>query len=622
MAILNLEWTSQSADVKVTIEGGPMEYSNDGGSIWQQLNPGVDIILAPGVGPYILKEQMACTVTRCGFTDHDCSANLTGDMTASGGTLTNANQMFFNCSGLNALDVSALNTSEVTSAISMFYNFKGTSLDVSNFDTRKCTTMQTMFNECTNLTTLDVSSFNTTLVTTMLGMFSGCASLISLDLIAFNTENVLSMSSMFADCTSLTEVDVSRFNTSGVTIMVQMFSGCRSLIGIDISSFDTNQTTAMTGMFANCVSLECLSNLNTIGAINGRGGIFVNCISLQRPEAIFQSALQTPTTGVGGSNWVSGIACPPPVDPLVIKWMSQSSDTRVTIENADMYYSNDGGATYSTLTPGTQPLPVGFGPYSLIEVVKGSVSRCAFDDASCSSNFEGSMEVYGGALTSMEGMFFECKGLTTLDVTNLNTEWVRNMKDAFSGLSGLTQLNTSNFNTESVEDMSGMFNGCSGLISIDVSSFNTSIVNDMSSMFAGCNEMTALDVTGFDTTAVIDMSYMFWACFKLLSIDLSSFDASLVLNTTQMFSQCCTLAYLDLSSFNTSGVANMKAMFWKSSSLVCITNIDSTGAFAPGGRDNMFTDCDALVRPEPGKQDIIMGAGGANWINPDPCPQP
>ena len=42
----------------------------------------------------------------------------------------------------------------------------------------------------------------------------------------------------------------------------------------------------------------------------------------------------------------------------------------------------------------------------------------------------------------------------------------------------LTSLNLSNFNTNNVYNMSGMFNRCSSLISLDLSNFNTNNVNN------------------------------------------------------------------------------------------------------------------------------------------------
>ena len=53
------------------------------------------------------------------------------------------------------------------------------------------------------------------------------------------------------------------------------------------------------------------------------------------------------------------------------------------------------------------------------------------------------------------------------------------MNCLFFDLNSLTTLDVSNFNTENVIKMSGMFYNCNLLTSIDVSKFNTKYVNTM-----------------------------------------------------------------------------------------------------------------------------------------------
>ncbi len=642
---LLITWSSQAANTSVNIEGAGMlftnNYTTDADSIWQILQPGVQT-LTTGTGPYQLKEQTECSVTRCAFEDDTTSQHFNGTMDATGGTLTSTKQMFFGMCNLTALDVSGLITANVTNMLSMFYNCKLlTTLDVSGFDTRGVTNMQMMFNECRGLGSITIKStfgaytgastnnacrsitnvpgFNTALVTNTMAMFAGCASLTTLDLVDFNTASVTNMSSMFSDCSSLVSLDISRFDVSNVSIMTQMFSGCSSLTGLDLTSFDTNRVDAMTAMFFGCSNIRCISNLNTTGAIHGRGGIFNGCTALVRPDQAERTALMTPPSGVGGADWNNVGACPPPSDRLTITWQSQTDDVAVTIENACMYYSNDGGATQKTLSAGIHLLSTGFGPYSLIELDPGTVSRCAFTDAGCSSQLRGNAAAFGGALTSMREMFFECTGLVTLDVSNLNTGWVQDMSDAFSNVSGITQLNISGFDTTKVNDMSGTFNGCSQVAALDVSNFDTSLVRDMSSMFAGCKTLTTLDLSNFKTAQVADMSYMFWGCSGLIpTINVSSFDTNDLIATKQMFSQCCSVDYLDLSGFDTVDVLDMKGMFWHSNKLKCITDLDSRAANGSGKRSDIFTGCAELVAPDSADQSLIEA--GTLWSNTGACP--
>ena len=66
------------------------------------------------------------------------------------------------------------------------------------------------------------------------------------------------------------------------------------------------------------------------------------------------------------------------------------------------------------------------------------------------------------------------------------------MRSMFYNCSSLTSLNVSNFNTDNVKDMSFMFSSCSSLSSLNLSNFNTNNVNKMWCMFAGCSSLNSL----------------------------------------------------------------------------------------------------------------------------------
>ena len=120
----------------------------------------------------------------------------------------------------------------------------------------------------------------------------------------------------------------------------------------------------------------------------------------------------------------------------------------------------------------------------------------------------------------------------------------------------LTSLDLSSFDTSKVTDMISMFCDCHSLTSLDLSSFDTSKVTGMSYMFYQCRSLTSLDLSSFDTSKVTGMSYMFYDCSSLTSLDLSSFDTSNVTGMNNMFRDCRSLTSLDLSSFDTSSLAS------------------------------------------------------------------
>ena len=121
-------------------------------------------------------------------------------------------------------------------------------------------------------------------------------------------------------------------------------------------------------------------------------------------------------------------------------------------------------------------------------------------------------------VTDMNGMFYGCRYLPSLDLSHFNTQNVTSMSVMFSHCWSLTSLDLSHFNTQNVTSMSEMFSGCSGLTSLDLSHFNTQNVTSMSDMFYGCSGLTSLDVSNFNTQKVVFMSEMFSGCRALTTI--------------------------------------------------------------------------------------------------------
>ena len=226
------------------------------------------------------------------------------------------------------------------------------------------------------------------------------------------------------------------------------------------------------------------------------------------------------------------------------------------------------------------------------------------------SNFNSS------SATSMKQMFYECFSVTSLNLNNLDTANVKDMSFMFYGLSSLSSLNVSNldtsqvtnmlamfykcssivffnltnFNTSKVETMAAMFAWCDNLKSIDLSSFDTSNVNDMRGMFNSCPSIIYLDLSSFNTSQVTDMYGLFYDCRSLTSIDLSSFDTSNVINMCGMFNSCPSIISLDLSGFNTSKVTDMSLMFYGCSSLniLNLSNFDTSRVY---NMFSMFRNC-------------------------------
>ena len=358
--------------------------------------------------------------------------------------------MFNDCPKLASLDLSGLDTSDVTNMSNMFsYCWSLTSLDLSPLDTSNVTNMRGMFSECSSLASLDLSPLDTSNVTDMSYMLSGCSKLTSLDLSPLDTSKVTNMSYMLYYCPSLTSLDLSPLDTSNVTDMSYMLSGCSKLISLDLSSFDTSQVERMSGMFDGCSRLASLdlSSFDTSN-VTGMSGMFDGCSSLASLDV---SSFDT-SGAVGMKGMFSGCS------KLALLDVSSFDTSRVT-DMSDMFHG------CSSLS---------------------SLDVSSFD----TSNAWG-----------MKGMFNGCSELVSLDLSSFNTWLVSNLSDMFSGCSSLKSLDLSSFDTSYVLRMNDMFNGCSSLTSLDLSSFDTSRTGEMVSIFSGCLSLRTVKLgAGFTFT--------------------------------------------------------------------------------------------------------------------------
>ena len=139
-------------------------------------------------------------------------------------------------SNVETLDVSGIDTSEMTTLFSMFCNMqKVKTLDVSGFDTSNVDGLYNflaIFLNCYSLESVDVSNWDTSKATTLQYLFCDCRALQSIDVSNWVTNNVTSMQKAFNNCQSLTSLDLHNWDTSSATDVYAMFSGCTSLTDI------------------------------------------------------------------------------------------------------------------------------------------------------------------------------------------------------------------------------------------------------------------------------------------------------------------------------------------------------------------------------------------------------
>ena len=139
-------------------------------------------------------------------------------------------------------------------------------------------------------------------------------------------------------------------------------------------------------------------------------------------------------------------------------------------------------------------------------------------------------------------LFFECKELTSIDLSHFNSKNVTNMQCMFEGCHKLESINLTNFNTEMVNNMRSVFNSCWALKKLDLSSFNTQNVKSYRGMFQICSALEELDLSNFNMNIEsIDISYMFSQCRALKSLNISNFKSENISEAVDLFFQCYAL---------------------------------------------------------------------------------
>ena len=394
------------------------------------------------------------------------------------------------------------------------------------------------FYGCVNLRTIEgLDRLDTSAVTDMSQMFAGCSSLTALDLTAFDTSKVMAMRQMFFNCSSLRTIDASdRFVTTAVTSSVDMFTGCTSLVGgrgTTYSSSNADKTraridggTSAPGYFTDPDAVS-----NDIYAVLYADGDLV----FQNNDRRESGRTVTEVYEVKG----------PYSSSSSVPWHGWREDI-----------------TTVTFTDKIRPTSTAFWFFALSKL----------------TDIRNIHDLDTSNVTSMIGMFWQCRGLTEVDVSGFDTTNVTDMSEMFWGCNGLTKVDVSGFDTTNVTSMYGMFHWCSGLTELDVSSFVTKNVTRMDAMFEGCSGLTEVDVSGFDTTNVTDMAGMFWGCSGLTKLNVSSFNTSNVTNMPCMFDGCRGLTELDVSGFDTSNVISMAGMFEECNGLTSLdlSNFDTS----------------------------------------------
>jgi surface protein len=146
-------------------------------------------------------------------------------------------------------------------------------------------------------------------------------------------------------------------------------------------------------------------------------------------------------------------------------------------------------------------------------------------------------------VTDFSFMFYECGKLTSIDLSNISFINAQKLPFMFFNCSSLIEIK---FPTEekakNIKDFQGMFFYCQSLTSIDLSNFSFVKAKDISGLFLYCSSLENIILPKNEiATNIEDISFMFTACNKLRTIDLSGISLTNVKDIRYIFTYCTSL---------------------------------------------------------------------------------
>ena len=436
--------------------------------------------------------------------------------------VTSMSGMCSSCSGLK--EVPVLNTSKVTNLDGTFSYCNGLNRkNIENWDVSSVTSMDSTFTGIYSSEPLNLSNWDVSNVTNMRNMFSVNPKISSLDLSNWDTSKVTNMSGMFSTCGRENpdfEFNVGHLNTSSVTKMQWTFNGTM-ISTLDISGWDTSKVTHMNNMFDSCSNLGSVEWPDNFGsACTDMSWMFYNCTSLEHMDCSKWDVSKN-------TRWIETF----PNTISSMNYFKKTGTYCVRLNQLQLHnYLTSIDFSGWDMSNVTHLSGLCSGATALTEVTFGS----ALSTASASK---------------MDQMFYNCSGLTSLNLGFMPVGNVTSTYQMFYGCKSLTDLNLDNWMfTDSLTNISFMFYICSGLTSLDLSLWDdVSNVTTCQSMFAGCKGLTSLNLSEWNLSSVTTLDSMFSNCTSLVSLDLSGWYINPTLTRyTDLFYNCNNLTEIKM----------------------------------------------------------------------------
>lgn len=485
--------------------------------------------------------------------------------------LTNAVNMFKNCSYLNLINPLNLDTKNITDMSSMFeatsWNYNQAEYNLGDkFRFDNVTTTEKMFYK-NGGKKITFTHFNAPKNTTGANMFAESHAL-EISIPEFNLPEVTDLSHMFEKALARKVILPSEVHTGKLENVYRMFYLAEYLESISQINFDTHNVTSMEDMFRSVSSsrtglLEItLGPQFSLSKVTKTNAMFYG----SRPKKISFSSFNAPE--LTDMEYMFASSAVQEVDLSNNIYTPKLNNITKLFSN-DVYLSKISEINFNTdnitsmreifFQAGAERKEAEFNFGSQFSFNKTTETYRMFGEAGAKkikfANFN------APELTSMERMFEKAKIKEVSFPNNTNTPKLTNIYGIFSNSVDFDENYVMHlpFTTEKLENMGYAFYGFTGE-TVDLSSFDTRSLTTMAYAFRD-SKIKNLDFSNKNLESMVDMTHTFSHCRKLQTINLSGTKTSNKLKKLEETFGSSTMDIVDLSGFDTSGVTTVIYLF-------------------------------------------------------------
>ena len=485
--------------------------------------------------------------------------------------LTNAVNMFKNCSYLNLINPLNLDTKNITDMSSMFeatsWNYDQAEYNLGDkFRFDNVTTTEKMFYK-NGGKKITFTHFNAPKNTTGANMFAESHAL-EISIPEFNLPEVTDLSHMFEKALVRKISLPSEVHTGKLENVYRMFYLAEYLESISPINLDTHGVTSMEDMFRSVSSsrtglLEItLGPQFSLSKVTKTNAMFYD----SRPKKISFSSFNAPE--LTDMEYMFASSAVQEIDLSNNIYTPKLNNITKLFSN-DVYLSKISEINFNTdnitsmreifFQAGAERKEAEFNFGPQFSFNKTTETYRMFGEAGAKkikfTNFN------APELTSMERMFEKSKIKEVSFPSNTNTPKLTNIYAVFSNSTDFNEDYVMHFpiTTEKLKNMSYAFYKYTGE-TVDLSSFDTKNLTTMAFAFRG-SKIKNLDFSNKNLESMEDMTHAFSFCQKLQTINLSGTKTSNKLKKIEETFGSSTMDVVDLSGFDTSGVTTVMYLF-------------------------------------------------------------